>query len=560
MITNEQPNVAGSRLETISPTGQDQFPAGSKLGHIAPSEFTFLFFFTLVLCLVTTLPSIVGRIVHVPGTVFTDVFVHSFDSNNYLAYARQGAEGKWLFHNPMTAEPHRNVLFNLEWLLIGRLSSLLRISLAAALNLLRLVCLVLLCFGVYWLSSFLFPGKLTRRIVLVTTLAGGGFGWLAALHILHIPIDSSLFLDLTNANLFPFYWALKVPHFLVSESLAVLGLCFFLRGENAGCTRDYTLAGLCYLASGACRPYEMLLLMAATVIYLIVSYVRTPHLPARLGLRIVPVFGCVPLLVYYYWIFKIHPIFRWWSFPGNPAPAAWLLMLGFGPVIFLLPLSLWKLRRTQLTNAALLMFCCLITATIFTYMHGLLHFSFQFATNIFIPLVMIVMLGLQEDIRRWWRTASHWRTSAIAAILFVNSLTSLALTAQLVWLTAHGDFRASASLLQSFSWLDAHSRADDAILADFDISNNLPQYTKNVVYCGYLNAVNFGEKFKNQRAFFDPQTKNEFRSQLIEENPVRFVLLTSEEEREIPAAVKLPSLKEVFRNDAAVVFAVQALR
>ena len=180
----------------------------SQFGVIARSEIKFLVFFTLFLCVFTTLPYLAGHLVSFPGTVFTDVLGHSFDTNNYLAYARQAASGRWLFRNPMTAERHGEVFFNMEWLVIGKLSSLLHVSLTCGMNIVRVLCLILMCYGVYWLSSFLFCSTLIRRVALVASLTSGGYGWLRALRLLHIPIDSSYFLDLTNANLFPFYWAL----------------------------------------------------------------------------------------------------------------------------------------------------------------------------------------------------------------------------------------------------------------------------------------------------------------------------------------------------------------
>lgn len=559
MTINENRSIETKSSATNRVSTDELSPAGPRLGCVKRSEFTFLSFLTLFLCVVTALPHMVGHIVHIPGTVFTDVLVQSYDSNNYLAYARQAASGKWLFHNPMTSEPHLAVFFNLEWLLVGKISSSLRISLAAGLEVLRMICLALMCFGVYWLSSFLFTDRLTRRIVAVATLAGGGFGWLATLHLLHIPIDSSLFLDLTNANLFPFYWALKVPHFLVSESLLVLGFCFFLRGENTCRVHNYILAAIFYSASGACRPYDMLFAVTATALFIVVSRLRKPHQLTYLNQRSIPIVICLPLLCYYYWIFKIHPMFRSWSLYGNAAPPAWLLLLGFGLIVLFLPLSIRGLYHAELSDAAVFILCCLITAVVFIYTHRVLHFAFQFATNIYIPLVMIVMLGLHAAVSPGKRT-SRWRTAVIVSTLGVNSLTSLALTSQAVLLAAHGDFRVNAGLLQSFSWLDTHSHADDSVLADFDMSNNMPQYTHNVVYCGYPSAVDFANKVDNQRAFFDVRTPNEFRRKLMEENSIRFVLVSSGEEREIPALKQLPFLKEVFRNDAAVVFAVQPVR
>ncbi len=532
-------------------------PKSPQTGVIARSEIKFLIFITLALCIVTSLPYAAGHLVSFPGTVFTDVLIHSFDPGNYLAYANQAASGKWLFRNPMTAEPHAASFFNLEWLVMGKLSSLLHVSLTFAMGIQRLLCIVLICFSVYWLSSFLFTSVFIRRIALVASLAGGGFGWVAALHLLRIPVNSSYFFDISNPVFFPFYWALKLPHFLVSESFVVLGLCFFLRAERSRRARHYVGAGLCYLVAGTCRPYDMLFLMASTGVFLAAWCSEHRNLRWEIALRALPIVMCVPLLGYYYWIFTIHPVFRWWSLAGGPAPSIWLLALGYGMTFIFLLFSAWRLRRGGLGEAGRLMLCCLFTAVLFAYMHRLLHFSFQFATNILIPMVMLALVGLAEPIAEW-RGNRRWASTVIVVVVVVNSFTSIALVGQVFVLAIQGDFRVNAQILEAYSWLNGHSRADDVVLADFEISNHIPQYTHNIVFCGYDNAVHFDDKLRALQQFLDTKTSNEFRKRLIQQNAIHFVLLTAAEERELTAVSEAAFLKEVFRNHAAVIFSVTA--
>lgn len=525
------------------------------MGAISRSETKFLAFFTALFCVVTTLPYLVGHLVSFPGTVFTDVLDHSLDTNNYLAYVHQASSGSWLFRNPMTLEPHRAVFFNLEWLVIGKVAWIFHLQPAMAADVCRLLWVVLMCSAVYWLSSFMFHRVFVRRIALVASLAGGGFGWITAVHLIHIRIDSSYFLDLTNANLFPFYWTLRVPHFLAAESFAVLGLGFFLRAEISARPRHYFACGLCYAAAGTCRPYDMLFLMAATALFLAASYFDRCRPAAATALRALPVLMCVPILGYYYWLFKMHPVFRWWSLPGNPAPAAWLMALGFGMTFILLPFSAWRLRHEGLSPSARLMLCCFVTAIILMYTHRWFHFSFQFATNIFIPMTMLVLAGLERSLADWGK--SGWRTAGVVSILLVNSFTSIALTGQAILLASRGDYRIDAHLVEAYSWLDVHSGPRDALLADFGNSNAMAQYVHSSVFCGYPSAVHALDKMQALREFFAPDGSNDFRERLIRGNEIQFVFLTEPESQELGDLVKAPFLNEVFRNNAAVIFSVR---
>ncbi len=529
-------------------------------GSAAPAEFQFLMYFIAAMVALTTLPYLTAYLHRSPDKVFSGTLDHSLDTNNYLAYIRESSAGQWLFDNPMTGEPHRPVFFNLEWLLIGKVGSLLHLSPAAAMNFCRVIFLALMCFAVYWLASFLFESPPMRGIALVTCMAGGGFGWIVVVHSLHISLDSSYFLDLTNANLFPFYWALRLPHFLIAETFVVLGLCLLLRGELHGNISNYLGAGVCYMAAGACRPYDMLFLIAATGLFLVLSLFHPRKPKSSIIVRALPILVSAPLLGYYYWIFKLHPIFRWWSLPGQSAPAAWLLVLGFGASCLLLPIAAWRLLREGISNSGLLLFSCLLTAVVFAHMHSLLHFSFQFATNILIPMVMLVLLGLKKPIMNVW-SAVPWGRTTISIIVLLNSLTSIALAGQAVLLAAHGEYDYDSRVLAAFSWIDHHSQSRSVVLADFDVANHMPQYTHNHVFCGYINCVNADEKLKALHDFLNPQTANEnlqtaneFREKLLRENHIDLVLLTTSEADTLPSFVQAPFVHEVFRNDAAVIF------
>lgn len=522
------------------------------------SAILFVCCFALILSLLTTLPYLVAQKTHIPGKVFTGLIEHSLDTYNYLAYARQAASGQWLFRNPMTPEPHRAVFFNLEWLLIGKLSVLLNVSLTTATDIMRIIFVVAMCFGLYWLSGHVFRSRFMRSIAVVAIMSGGGFGWIVSVHLLGIKLDSSYFLDLTNANLFPFYWALRLPHFLISETFVVLGLSSFLSGEQRQEKLYYFAAGLCYVAAGACRPYDMLFLMAATSAYLIYSVLRSTGNHRQILLRAVPVLMCLPWLGYYYWIFKIHPVFRWWSMPGNPGPPAWLLAWSFGAPFFLFVLAAWKLRRSELRPAGAFLLSCLLTATVLAYLHAVLHFAFQFATNILIPMLLLGLLGIEAWITEWRTRRGFWADVGIFALLFVNSLTSLALTGQAVVLARRGDYDTDAQRIEAYSWLENHSQKGDIVLADFEHSNEIPQYTGDIVYCGYYNAVHFLEKYRILQQFFQPVATTQFRQQVIHENGVGFVLLTTEEEQSAPAISSGGDLKEIFRNDSIVIFRVDS--
>jgi hypothetical protein len=529
----------------------------SRAGHVRTSEWSFVVLFAFSLCILSSIPFALGHHLSFPGTKFTGVWAFESDTDNYLAYAHQASSGSWLFHNPMTSEPQRNVFFNIEWLAMGKTAALFGISTRDAMYLQDLFSILLLCIAVYWLSAYLLVSILMRRLTLVAVMLGGGFGWLVSLHLLHISIDSAYFLDLTT-GLFPFFWALKVPHFLVAQAFVILGLACVMRARQSGRNRDYIFAGLCYLIAGSCRPYDMLYLMSGTGLYLGVSALRDKEF-RRVALlqSTIPIMMCIPLLAYYYWIFKLHPVFRWWSLPGAKAPAPLVLAVSFGMAPVLLVIALWRFRRHRISEAGLLMVSCLVVATILVYSHLIFHFSFQFATDIAVPLIMLGMLGVEDPITEWRRKA-RWANVCILVLILMNSLTSVALIGQSVRGVMRGEFRTDARMLEAYDWLNKNSQPGEVVLADYSTSNRMPQYTHNTAFCGYSNAVRFSEKQEMVRLFLDPTTPNELRRDIVQQNGIiRYVLLTTAEDHQLETVRGTTFLPEIFRNEAAVVYAVK---
>ncbi len=530
--------------------------ADSRTGQVRTSEWSFVVLFAFSLCILISIPFALGRHLSFPDSRFTGQWGFEYDTNNYLAYAHQAASGSWLFHNPMTGEPHRDVFFNSEWLAMGKVAALLGISVGDAMYVQDLFSILLMCIAVYWLSAYLLASIFMRRLALAAVMIGGGFGWLASLHLLHIPINTSYFIDM-GTGLFPFFGALEVPHFLITQTFVVLGLAFLIRARRSFRIRDYVFAGLCYLITGSCRPYDMLYLMSGTGLFLVISALRNKEFqPVALLRPAIPILMCIPLLAYYYWIFKVHPVFRWWTFTGHNPPAPWVLATGFGMATVLLVFALWRLRGQRISDAGILMISCLFAATVLVYSHPIFHFSFQFGTDIAVPMIMLGMMGLEDPIAEW-RRKSHWANLCIVALLLMNSLTAVALTGQAVRFVMRGEFRIDTRMLEAYDWLDKHSQSRDVVLADFVTSNRMPQYTHNTAFCGYTNTVNRSEKERMVDLFLDPATSNEFRRSITQQNGIHYVLLTADEDHQLGEKVReAPFLREVFRNEAAVAYQI----
>lgn len=144
---------------------------------------------------------------------------------------------------------------------------------------------------------------------------------------------------------------LLAPHFLIAQAFTVLTLCLFMRAEHSGLQRDYILASLCCLVVGTLRPYDLLYLMAAFTLYIIVTGLNKisnffSYSYPRLLVSIVP----VPLIAYYLWLFKVHPIFRWWSIQGDTPlhyQVAWSSVWEYRFFCCFLAQVIWEVSRKR---------------------------------------------------------------------------------------------------------------------------------------------------------------------------------------------------------------------
>ena len=66
--------------------------------------------------------------------------------------------------------------------------------------------------------------------------------------------------------------------------------------------------------------------------------------------------------------------------------------------------------------------------------------------------------------------------------------------------------------------------------------------------------MRFKEKEKAVDLFLRPNTPNTFREDLLQQNAIRYVLLSREEARQLTMLGNAPFLKEVFANDDAVIY------
>lgn len=522
---------------------------------MARREFAYPLVLGIVAAAIGAVPCLYGHSLSDQSLWFDHNLVFRGDFDQYFSFIRQSAEGRWLFHNQFTPEPHGNVFFNLEFLAVGKLAVLLSCSIESAYVIAGALAALLFVFSLYRFSAFVFETLTMRRLVTTAIVLGGGFGWLKV-----FPAAKKLGMIDTYLGLHPFFGILLQPHFLIAQALSLLSICFFLQGEKYHHKRDYVWSGLVCAALGAIRPYDMLYLFCVFSLYtFLVALCHRERSASALGWRITPILIAMPVMLYYLCLFQFHPVFRWWSIQGMSSPPPMLsLALGMGFIFVLLLCSLDYLGAFyQRTKSQVLVACCILCGFGLIYSFPIIRFSGQLVNVLVIPSALLGAIKLEQPICSALRK-SNWAKVGLTMFLALNSLTSLAILSRTMREIQQREPFIPTGMVQAYRWLQDNSHPREVILGAYRNSNSVPHYCRNSCVSGYLfSTVDFASKKQLVERFYRSDNTDDSRRRLLEDFKVRYVFWGFEEKGLGSYDPNTSSfLRRVFCNEATAIYEV----
>lgn len=153
---------------------------------VRPREWIGVFVFAALVAGLMLLPYARRRMDERPGRRFTGITaVYFTDGASHLSWARQAADGYWLFESKYAgADAHGHRVWNLLFLVIGRLARLTGWTVVAAYQAVRTVSAVLVLAAVYWFAGRYFPDRRMRWVCLILAATSAGFQWIAGARVL----------------------------------------------------------------------------------------------------------------------------------------------------------------------------------------------------------------------------------------------------------------------------------------------------------------------------------------------------------------------------------------
>lgn len=512
-------------------------------GRVSRTEWRWVILWIVVVLFVTSIPYLVGWLRSTPDKVFGGFAIAIEDGYSYLAKMKQGAEGLWLFQLPYTSEAHTPAIFYLFHLLLGKVSTLTRLSTPLVYHLARLVFDAILLAVLYRFIAVFTAWRPVRRIAFLLVIFSGGLGWLLLLTGQGNLLGSAP-LDLISPEAYTFLILYAFPHLALARTLMLLGLIFWWSESPAGHPKSkiqnlkWLWAGVCWLGMGLIVPFYVAVIGAIVLAGLIAEAIATRKIAWRaVGQAALAGLIAVPPLIYTFIIVGTDPIWNVWANQLvilSPHPLHYVL--GFGLAGALAVIGIAKTWKRHVIDPRLIGWLIV--------MPFLIYLPFNSQRRLIegwqLPLAICAAVGLVYVVLPAWSqsrfvkrltqhrryTVSGLRNWFIAGVLLLSVTTYvLMLVEQTTRMIAQVDlgFRDGAELA-ALHWLDERATYRDVILSSFNTGNFLPAVVGAKAFLGHGPETAYSPaKQKLVAEFYDSATPDEWRREFLTEWPITYV-------------------------------------
>ena len=264
--------------------------------------------FTLAVGTAILVATCIPLLLNALGTPSGGVFVWAVgflpDTIGNLMFARQAAEGSFLFADLYTSEPHTASLFNPLFLMLGWFQGVTGLSPTLALQLLRLCSGVLLLAGIYRMTTRLFNSTPERRFVFLAVMLTGGLGFLA---FIFPAFGSSA--DIRGPEITTFFSLYHQAHFTVALALITFMAVLFISAIER-CSIPHSIgAGFLYLLLISVHPYDAPIPVVAGLLWIVLRW-KLNDTPIPWKPFVVFALIPLPIIVYDWHLVNSIPVFR----------------------------------------------------------------------------------------------------------------------------------------------------------------------------------------------------------------------------------------------------------
>lgn len=524
-----------------------------------------------VIVLTTWLPYLFGWWLTPPGTNYFWLIYNPDDQNVHLMWARQAMDGKFLFRDLFTTEPHPGLFTNLFILLLGWFCRLTGISLHFGYQIFRTASALAFLLTAYWFSGLFLRNENTRLSFLLLLGFSSGFGWLLVLwwwltgqRPPFFLVDVSPELTMPEANSFLSLTVAPLATLGVTLVMAALGcLMWSSQTERDKSMKFFTLSVLFGMLVVNVHTYAALPMLFAVFVWQIFQAVKAKRLNFKeLTNAALFVFLIISLLGGQALLFSRDPAFAQKAATPTLTPNPIILIGSYGFIalgaLYGLVAAFTKWKSGEDEWAVLIAW--LISIAVFVYLP--VSFQRKMIEGLHVILCLLTALAVErmafrdenETFKRGDKKTEtvqptrrlHAYTIAILIVSLPSQFAFFALNGY--WLVHNNiiyderfnppysrmlmpPYYLSVQHLKLFRWLEQHTQSDEAILCHPMLGNYIPVLTGRKVFLGHwAETLNFGEKLKIAMAIWKGRLSPDEAKNLFRQHKIRYAVETDFEQ------------------------------
>ncbi|NJM05334.1 hypothetical protein HC891_02535 [Candidatus Gracilibacteria bacterium] len=479
---------------------------------------------------------------------FQGILLNVPDTAQYFSWLRDHRES-WLVSNRMTPEANEPALFNLLWIVVGRLAEATGLSVTVLFHTVRALATASMLLAMYAVCRIFTHNRAELWTAYLVAALGAGLGWFwvvvkYARDLPDVPFPLDIYVYEPNS----FVIAMAFPHFTIATTLILAVFFCFLRALEFRSWAYAAVGAALALLLTLQHAYDLLIIGLVPAGALALMWLRDRRIPWFGGWSMLLIGGlATPPALYFTWLTSRDPLWKevlaQFANAGVFTPPPWHLLILLGlpmlivvtAIIFDLPRLRTVLARDGLLATAddydLFLWSWLIVG--FALLYVPTDFQIHMLNAYQVPLALIAARILHRRLlpalKPRFPHMVQWLPLALVLAVLPTNLYYIGW--RMLDLGRHqAPYSLSVHEVAALGWLDTYATADDVIFSGLEIGQYVPARSDGRAFIGHwAQTVDFYGKRDAVAHFFTTGTADAERLALIEQFGISYVLHGPEE-------------------------------
>lgn len=455
---------------------------------ITKKEWQFVFFFSIMIMILTTLPYLYGYLTAPQEKQFTGTHtINLFDTYWYISLIEQAREGNILFTYLSYPEFQQKIIFHPLFLIMGWFAGIFNMPNILTYHFFRVLLGIVFLWVSYVFISYFLKDILKRKMALIFLSIGSGFGWITVITGKFNQLPSA---DIWMKGINGFLTLYESPQNIMAAILVLIIFISFLSLIKYEKTKNAIICGAGILLLVLIHPYEIVTVILTLFLYFLYS-IKSKNLSKKFlygKLSIIFLFFLFGLAYIYYTITNSPILAMWAKEHAQISPPLLVYLSGFGFLAFFSFLAFYKIFKEKMDNLYLI---TIWTAVNFflayqPWINFLKNFQMEFLTELFIPVAILAAEGVYPFLnyleKKFKKEMLEVAILIIILITFFSNATIVAFDIK-NYRYKNWPFYLEKDYLNAFEWIRDNTNKNEVILFNnSDLAYFFPGTTSNPIF------------------------------------------------------------------------------